>query len=239
MRASRLLVNDPIGYLNSTFLVRLQTHLPGSKTPIGMFQDVAGTIPATQAGDKVRFWTSVQGVDSGGLLAFFEATNAAPTLQFVNGYPVVRGNGTNSILTCSGTLIPMSMFAVAKGAHDGAAFGRLACDPTGNSGVNDDSFAPNEWAYRFNGTQYLIAMTTGYDALGMQGAVGNTQTSINGVITTRADGSMADTGNWTLFNVTGGGQAMPGDIVSVIFGSQAYNPTDWAAIDNYQTSLKP
>jgi hypothetical protein len=235
--ASRKLVAaDPIGYLNSTFIVRLQSHLPNNKTPLGLFTDVAGTTPCVNESDPVRCWKDML---SGSSIKFTEATNY-PTLHFVNGYPTVKGSlAPTLILTASASFAPISLFTVAKGTLDESNFGRIANSPSGTSGINDDSFGPNLWGYVFNGTQYTVAMTSNFDALGMQGGTAVTQTSINGVTTSRADGNMADVGNWTLFNNAGEGQTAPGPIVAIIFGNQSYNSTDWANINNYLASLKP
>lgn len=64
----------------------------------GLYKDTAGTIPATLAGDKIAAWKDMRN----GLM-FTQATVAnQPTLQFVEGKPVVRfGGGVASTLVLS------------------------------------------------------------------------------------------------------------------------------------------
>lgn len=71
---------DPVGGM--TYNLRLQTCVPGSVVPLGLFQDAAGTVPATTATQLVKNWTDeLKATNSGSQTS----TPSAPSLAFDSG----------------------------------------------------------------------------------------------------------------------------------------------------------
>lgn len=106
--AAQSIVTDPLSSITS--LLRIQTH-DGDNVPVGLYQDVAMTIPATDAGHVVAAWRDEIG-ESG--VVFTQATAAnRPILQFEGGIPVLDFDGVNDSLTSIAAIIGSVRYAVA------------------------------------------------------------------------------------------------------------------------------
>lgn len=69
--------------------LRLQTH-NGDNVPLGLYQDTACTVPATEAGDLIAAWRDE--ISDSGLTALQATEGKRPELQFVSGVPCVRNS---------------------------------------------------------------------------------------------------------------------------------------------------
>ncbi|MBX3740258.1 MAG: hypothetical protein KF712_04660 [Akkermansiaceae bacterium] len=90
-------------------ILRLQTHR-GNGIPLGLYQDVACTIPATTEGDSIAAWRDE--ISGGGLVAVQSVSTKRPTLRFVSGTPVIRFDGADDVLHTT-ILAPDDAFSYA------------------------------------------------------------------------------------------------------------------------------
>lgn len=111
---------DPLSGFN--WAARLQTHIPGSNTPIGLFQDVACTIPATQDGDPVAAWRDE--LSASGSIAAQIDTQKQPILAFQSGVPTLIFDGVDDGFVTSVALVSPWSIAMA-GAVDVVAGSRM------------------------------------------------------------------------------------------------------------------
>lgn len=72
---------------NVPFTIRLQTYLPGSTTPIGLYQDTSCLVPATSEGHIVSAWRDE--ISSSGAILLQDTSFKAGTLTFENGVPEI------------------------------------------------------------------------------------------------------------------------------------------------------
>lgn len=106
--------SDPLTGL--TFTMRLQTH-NGDNVPLGLWQDVAATIPATEEFDLVAAWTDE--LSASGVIATQADPDKQPVLVFVDGVPCLEFDGVDDFLSHGvGAAAAASLFGVAR--HDGA-----------------------------------------------------------------------------------------------------------------------
>lgn len=103
--------SDPLAGI--PFSIRLQTHIPGSNTPLGLYQDIACTIPATQDGDPIAAWRDE--LSDSGLVAIQADTQKQPMLVFEASVPTIMFDGVDDFLkTTTFTLVqPEQVFAGA------------------------------------------------------------------------------------------------------------------------------
>lgn len=121
---------DPLAGI--TFALRLQTHTPGSTTPVGLYKDTACTIPALLAGDSVAAWRDELGTS--GLVATQSNAVKQPVLAFDDdGFPVLRFDGGDDVLvhTVGVAGSPCTMYALAKRNGGSANYQTIvnACAP--------------------------------------------------------------------------------------------------------------
>lgn len=89
---------DPIAGFN--WAARLQTHIPGSNTPIGLYQDVACTIPCTMDGDSVAAWRDE--LSTSGVVFTQSDPQKQPLLVFDgSGIPTVIPDGVDDVMVLS------------------------------------------------------------------------------------------------------------------------------------------
>jgi hypothetical protein len=126
--------SDPLAGID--FTIRLQTH-NGDNVPLGLYQDVACTIPAVNEFDPVGAWRDELS-DSGRLL-ITDHTDHQPVLVFVDGVPVVEFDGVDDYMLTADFNFALADRTVCS------AWGQTASN--GNDGVltfkpssgNDDS----------------------------------------------------------------------------------------------------
>lgn len=100
------------------FALRLQTH-NGDNAPLGLYQDTACTIPATQNGDPVAGWKDVLGAS--GLVAIQTDSQKQPILLFVGGVPTVWYDGVDdcySPAVAVNVTQPLTVFCVGEFPDD-------------------------------------------------------------------------------------------------------------------------
>jgi hypothetical protein len=124
-------------------ILRLQTHR-GDGVPVGLYQDAACTIPATDDGDPVGGWKDE--LSNSGLVAVQSVSTKRPILKFVSGIPVLRFDGIDDFLI-------------------------IATVPTISGVVGFASTAFYSSATQANGRLLSIASATGFDFDGTTGFV--------------------------------------------------------------------
>lgn len=117
--------------------VRLQTHIPGGNTPLGLYQDVTCTIPCTMDGDPVAAWRDE--LSMSGVIAIQADTQKQPILVFVSGFPTVYFDAVDdNLLATVGVIVqPLMVFLNAIPNGKGAAFGTIS------GGANQIIIAPS------------------------------------------------------------------------------------------------
>lgn len=80
---------DPLAGI--VFGLRLQSHALGSNVPLGLFKDVACTIPALEDGDQIAAWRD----ESNSVLATQPDPQYQPLLVFEGGVPTVMFDGVD------------------------------------------------------------------------------------------------------------------------------------------------
>lgn len=101
---------DPLAGL--TFAARWQTH-NGDNVPLGLWQDIAMTIPAVAEFDPVAVWEDV--LSGSGETATQANPDYQPYLVFVSGVPLLEGDGVDDHLDHSVALGDVSHTFVAVG----------------------------------------------------------------------------------------------------------------------------
>ena len=75
--------------------LRFQTHR-GDRIPVGLYQDVACTVPATTDGDPIAAWRDE--FTGSGLVAIQNISSHRPKLRFEEGVPQVEFDGVDDVL---------------------------------------------------------------------------------------------------------------------------------------------
>jgi hypothetical protein len=231
---------DPLAGFN--WAARLQTH-NGNGVPLGLWQDDACTIPATQDFDPIGGWTDELS-DSGVALTQSDP-DKQPFLFFDNGVPTIVPDGVDDYLQGSIAGIAVTNLTVfALGAISSGAFYELSH----NAGVSNACSA-----MFIDGGQFRFRITT-TDALFLapDGAIH----SFTGVQATAArsvylDGTMQNTesssvnmsqvpaflrmGNLFQFF----GYPLNGSMISLMFSPDTFNPTNLGTVDTYLATLTP
>lgn len=223
---------DPL--IDFSFFARLQTHF-GDNVPLGLYQDTACTIPATQDFDPVAAWRDEL---SGSNVVFSNSNpDQQPVLLFVGGVPVVAFDGVDDVLIQDSAFEPIFISARTHHISD-SGFGRV----TTQSGGGNGGFvaAAGDWSARYGGAGITLgAITAGYDALFIQGGTGTSRTGLNGSNSAQPDNTLPNA-VWTIGDYTsGGGQVIEMNIVALYFGSAAINTTQQATMESYTSNLSP
>lgn len=228
---------DPLAGV--TFALRLQTHVQGSNTPVGLFKDTACTIPATTAGDLIKGWKDVLGTSA---LAVIQATDAnCPTLQFSSGVPVVRFDGLAQFMAL-GTSIsaqPLTAFSGTTCTTGGAVDQRIF-----------DAFSTVRCLLgpQNGGTMLMFAGAAGPNVAQSFPLAASQFTGIfNGASSIlRKNGSQIGTGDVGAGDLTsgitvgatiGGGEYFAGDMTSLFIKSGVATAPELALIEAYQPTL--
>lgn len=228
--------------------LRLQTCLgygPTAHAPLGLYKDVACTIPATLAGDSIAAWKDV--ITGSNKIVSQTDPVWRPTLQFAaNGIPVVRFVGFQQKLQDDGTFdftAPYHLGVTAR--SNGSPFGARAVAAILDwsvfigigSGNNVATFVGNGtfWNDTANNTPATL-WTTGR-AVSMSNSGTVLQPYVDGVAQTAKVG-IGNTNSANIGIIVGAyyaGSVWNGDISAVIFGPTA----DQAAIDAFLITLIP
>lgn len=187
---SNTIAVDPLAGLN--FAVRLQTH-NGNNVPLGLWQDVAMTIPATQDFDPVAAWSDE--LSTSGEVLPQEDTNKQFTLIYEGGVPTMGSDGVDDFLASAplGAALsqPTTIFALAKntdtlGSNRQIFSGKsdFARQVLYNDSGNDSIYAGSVlgaagtveewhvWAAIFNGASSILRIDGVQVASGNAGAQG-------------------------------------------------------------------
>lgn len=223
---------DPLA--DYAFHVRLQTHM-GDNVPLGMYQDVACTIPAVNDFDPVAAWRDEI---TGSVILFTNADpDQQPMLRFIGGVPVLATDGLDDVLVQPATAM-LPLYIHARIHYISGGFGRVTTQTgSGNGGFTGSGGA---WGARYSGTNIpLGAATAGYDSLFIQGGAGTSRTTYNGVSTPQPDDSLPNA-TWSIGDFTsGGGQVIEGNYVALYFGSTAIDAAQQTVLENYTANLAP
>jgi len=222
---------DPLA--NIPFVARLQTHL-GDNVPLGIYTDMAGTIPAV-TGDTVRSWND----ELSGNSHLLTSTGVGITMEIVSGVPVLRFPGQ------AGMTLGES-FAVAQPHHIVYAYKNRAISPasgdevtTGNSPDNCailEVDTPSSTVYA--GAGFSVSITLADNFFNVISASFNGADSI-----LRSNGSQVGAGNAGTDDRTGlclpaftGGRRAAVDVIAVLI------PVNWSdvpACEAYLADLLP
>ncbi len=229
---------DPVAGIVLTF--RLQTH-NGNNVPLGLYKDTASTIPATTAGDSIAAWRDE--LNGSGFAALQDNATKRPTLQFVNGKPVVRFDGVNDHLIANGFYIPQPYTAFAglrlasikhryvldSGALNmGAIFSSNGLYGTGWGIYANSAGTPGITTNAIN-TSYVIASV----------ASGTSATfTVNGTVFTASQGIPSLSG-LSIASANGLDAFWHGDMTSVLLAGSALDATSRSIIETYLATLNP
>lgn len=106
-----------------TSVLRHQTH-NGNGVPLGLYKDVACTIPATLEGDLVAAWKDELG--SSGIVLVQADSAKRPVLTFVSGLPYLHFDGVDDELVATSLDLTFRYFIVGMSAPNAATFKNVA-----------------------------------------------------------------------------------------------------------------
>lgn len=233
---------DPLAGI--PFSIRLQTHVPGSNTPLGLFQDVACTMPATQDGDPIAAWKDV--LSNSGLIATQSDTQKQPILFFDNGVPSVLFDGVDDFL--SGISISpsttISLFAAVNVAA--RVSDRCIVGPSDASGGPYYFVSPNgnfpQDLFNDNVSGFSSGLTTiPLDTYSLTSCIlssGSLNYWLNGSTDGSFSASTTFTSPITQVGAIRGGSVWSGSMVSVMAGVTDLTSSR-SLIESYESSLLP
>jgi hypothetical protein len=223
-----LSAGDPLA--DYAFQIRLQTHF-GDNVPLGMYQDVACTIPAVNEFDPVAAWRDE--ITGSVLLLSNANTDQQPMLLFIDGKPVITTDGIDDVL-----IQPISGFQpayIAARTQFISGSGRVTTQPGGGNG-GFTSFSG--WTARYGGSDIVLGPpTAGFDSLFIQGGVGTSRTALNGANTPQADNSLP-VATWTMGG-DGTSQVLAMNMVALYFGALPIDASQQTVLENYTATLAP
>lgn len=182
---------DPLAGLN--WAARLQTHIPGSNTPLGLYQDVACTIPCTMDGDPVAAWRDE--LSASAVIATQSNSQLQPLLVFDTGIPTILFDGVDDFLASSTPTIsqPNTHFV---GISE-LAIGTKAITASDSGGFSNDQelFTTVTWNYYAGSAQSGGVVDTNWNVM---------SSIFNGASSSlRFNGSVISTGNPGTQNMIG------------------------------------
>lgn len=224
---------DPLaGY---TFVLRLQTHR-GDGVPYGLFQDAAGTVPATSDGHPVGCWKDL--ISGSGLAAVQANAPKRPTLRFSSGLPFVSFDGVDDMTVVTGFVASEVSTILTRMLLTKETF----CKPWSHPSVQHVSSYVNDDAVHFmsgsmNGPQWNVdALNTATHHCYYNGA--GSYRYVNGDnLATGNPGSGTPLGSLTLSDTTGGVPAATMDMS--FFAVSAGQLAEPATLHAYLESLQP
>lgn len=113
-------------------------HQPAGTIPsgrlktVGLYQDLACTIPAARWGDSVAAWRDE--LSDSGIVAIQSVTTKRPTLQFENGVPYLQFDGVDDFLSSSATFPDDLQFVAGASLLDRVVFLRVGKYDLANTG---------------------------------------------------------------------------------------------------------
>tara|TARA_R110001599_G_scaffold43384_1_gene129885 strand:- start:630 stop:1319 length:690 start_codon:yes stop_codon:yes gene_type:complete len=120
--------------LGLTFKLRLQTHI-GDGVPVGLYQDIAKTIPATLEGDPIAVWADE--LSASGQEVIQANASLQPTLSFDSGLPFVDFAGGKYLRK-----------ATPSWSNESGLTAAMSCKlPTGGVNLYDAAFGGNSTAF--------------------------------------------------------------------------------------------
>jgi hypothetical protein len=225
---------DPLAAIS--FLLRLQTH-NGDNVPLGLYQDVSCTIPATVDGDPIAAWRD-ETPGGGGLLLVQGAIELQGILVFVNGTPTIYPDGIDDMMARSGPLslsaAVMVVGAEAPSVHDCALV---------TTRYNDSYWAFGGVGYfgTFRNTRLegypSVVPVTGYHTHTIKSGA-SYEVRIDGVSQGVQSGDF-DTGNKFEVFKRGNGTIFYDRPIVSIFVAQTLTDAEITLTENYSASLNP
>lgn len=242
---------DPLAGI--PFPLRLQTHR-GDGVPLGLYQDTACTIPATDDGHSVAAWRDE--LSDSGVVAVQSVSTKRPTLRFAVGKPVLQFDGVDDFLLIDpvptiGTPISVcSTYRMPLTSPDDSRVVSLASDTgkdwEGTTGIApvlyDADWVPPSTLVRYGGT-YLpmpladvwktdLMMADGSDITRWIDGAGEMTTAVDTSALAATRVMIGAAISWGL-----GDNPMTGYVSSVLIGpwseSQAF------AVSDYAQTLRP
>lgn len=214
---------DPLAGL--PFGLRLQTH-NGDNVPLGLWQDVARTIPAVNEFDLVAAWEDV--LSESGIVATQADPDKQPTLVFINGVPFVEFDGIDDFLVHGvGSAVPSSIFAVCRYTA-GTGFQCLAGfgNPSGTNIYSRLNLPGGPWGTFLEANVPTNTDNAAFKVLGLvTHAPNNVDLITNGVVDTNTAGI-------AYYTTAGGniGREAVADVFGGPCGALYYGPTTLPAV---------
>lgn len=235
VRFRRAVVPDPLEGMAFGY-GRLQTHR-GDNVPLGLYQDVACTIPAVAEFDLVAAWRDE--LTESGAVATQADPDKQPLLVFINGVPLLEFDGADDFLSHGeGGAVAASMFAVARNdAFPGyqmlAGFGVPA-------GPNIYSFLPGAtWGGYYSANVSALEGNTLFHTLAqiVRGFNDIDFYTDGSVVTNQTNGTSYDSGTGSCIGAEVGGASgfMHGHIGAVMAGP--HTDYDHAAVRSYLNTI--
>ncbi len=168
---------DPLAGFN--WAARLQTHIPGSNTPLGLYKDVACTIPATLQGDSVAAWRDEL---SASAIVFIQIdASKRPILDFVTSVPTLLFDGIDDFLASLTPTItqPNTQFIGIQELSTGT----ILITASSSGGFTDDQevfIGTNAWAYYAGATQSGGSIDSNWNVLTAVFNGSSSSLSVNG-----------------------------------------------------------
>lgn len=221
-----------------TFALRLQTHR-GDGVPVGLFQDAAGTVPATADGDPVGCWKDVLG--AGLLSATQSVSTQRPTLRFRSGIPTLAFDGVDDFLQTTVTSNTLRTMFSAQKSTDITAFrtivddGNVQCFMGQNNagkGVIIDSIGSIREG---SGLTTNKEVWTGYYFTGSPGEMRLRQAGVDNLLV--LSGTFGSASAMRIGRAGNNSAAWQGDITSILLATTSFAVPDIEAVEIYLDTL--
>lgn len=223
---------------------RLQTHIPGSNTPMGLYQDVACTIPATQDGDPIAAWRDELSA-SGSVY-----TQSDPQKQglfvFVGGAPTVFLDGVDDhYIGSSASWFPSKLGTVAcVYINLNTIYGTLLATITAPAlqYVTATSGTPYKW---YDGTSFATASLDTQGEWQRELMIRNSNTNLKrihngGASTDIATGNVQPSDSISAIgSTTAGNERLGGYLVGLLISPTAFTDVVAVTVDSYLASITP
>lgn len=226
--------SDPLA--DFPFLLRLQTHLPGSNAPLGLYQDTGCTVPSTQDGDPIAAWRDE--LSGNGVVLSQSDTQKQPILVFVNGVPTVLPDGIDDVLLVNAPMLAQPFTSIVQCDWEGAptvygvvldsgavGFTYIAKNSFGNIDLFAGSLLSSASAIPAN-----VVVSAKFNG-------GSSQAWINGVSQVTGDAGTNATNGFRVGGAENNSAFFTGPITCVLVG--AITDAQRIISENYASSLTP
>lgn len=230
--------DDPLA--GFTWSMRLQNCVPGATgTPLGLYQDTAGTTPATQD------FESIGGIRRtlGGSAVFSTQSVAEkqPYLFFDNGVPTIVGDEVDDFLnyTDIAGLTEGTVFIVCNRTLASAGYEGLITLKS-QFGIYSKIASSAFWGV-FDGSNRIAGEATGatYTVLTVRrSALATELRTDGGAWTTRGKSTEASFGSFILSD-SGTSQFHGGGLVALLISPSELNDSDCGIVETYLAQIKP